>query len=70
MAGTLVAHSVLQNGPGLPCLYPAIYHAMVNGDNNSSDNELPKMSTSMLPHLMLEMIDHVRTLVNFFGGGK
>ena len=32
MAGAMVAHSMLQGGPGLPCIHPAMYQSMVLGD--------------------------------------
>ena len=45
MAGAMVAHSILQDGPGLACLHPAVYQTMVNGEAQVvtalTENELP-----------------------------
>ena len=32
VAGMLIAHSLLQQGPGMPCLSPSIYNYLVYGD--------------------------------------
>ena len=32
MAGIMVAHSLLQNGPGMPCLAPYVYDFLVYGE--------------------------------------
>lgn len=45
MAGAMVAHSLLQGGPALPCLHPAIFYSMVYGDNTN----LPSLEAEHLP---------------------
>lgn len=32
MAGIMVSHSLLQNGPGMPCLAPYVYEFIIWGD--------------------------------------
>ena len=32
MAGIMVSHSILQNGPGMPCLAPYVYEFIIWGD--------------------------------------
>lgn len=32
MAGIMVSHSILQNGPGMPCLVPYVYEFIIWGD--------------------------------------
>ena len=48
MIGAMVAHSVLQGGPGLPSLHPAVYRTMVNGEAQAitalTENELPTLN--------------------------
>lgn len=39
--GTMVAHSLIQGGPGLPILCPSIYHFMVSLDRESAIHHLP-----------------------------
>ena len=70
MAGAMVAHSILQGGPGLPCLHPAIYHTMVNGEAQVitalTENELPTAKDIPLnatTYDLLEMIDQVCTVI-------
>ena len=40
IAGMMVAHSVLNGGPALPCLLPAIYHGISTGDETELPPEL------------------------------
>ena len=48
MIGAMVAHSVLQGGPGLSSLHPAVYQTMVNGEAQAitalTENELPTLN--------------------------
>ena len=39
IGGMILAHSVLNGGPGFPCLLPAIYHCILTG--NVDDSSLP-----------------------------
>ena len=32
MAGIMVAHSLMQNGPGMPCLAPYVYEFVICGE--------------------------------------
>lgn len=32
MAGIMVAHSSMQNGPGMPCLEPYVYEFVICGE--------------------------------------
>ena len=41
MMGSLVAHSILQNGPGLRCLSPVIYHYLTNQRNYPEVQDIP-----------------------------
>ena len=40
----MIAHSVLQGGPGFPCIHPAVYYLMVSGNSH-----LGELSTADLP---------------------
>ena len=74
MAGAMVAHSILQGGPGLPCLHPAVFHTMVSGEaqlavTTLTENELPTAKDIPLNAStcdLLEMIDQVCTIVVTF----
>ena len=35
-AGIIIAHSILQGGPGLPCLCPAAYHYLLHLDKEKA----------------------------------
>ena len=72
MAGAMVAHSILQGGPGLPCLHPAVFHTMVSGEAQAittlTENELPTakdIPRNASTYDILEMIDQVCTIVTF-----
>ena len=66
MAGAMVAHSMLQGGPGFPCLHPAVYQLMVLGDSVQltslqpeefpTADDIPRNAATMD---LLEMIDEV-----------
>ena len=66
MAGAMVAHSMLQGGPGFPCIHPAMYQSMVLGEcmmlTSLQPEEFP--TADDIPHNavtmdLLEMIDEV-----------
>ena len=40
MAGAVIAHSILQGGPGMPCLHPAIYQSMASDELQISMSSL------------------------------
>ena len=70
MAEAMVAHSILQGGPGLLCLHPAVYQAMVNGEAQAittlTENELPTAKDIPLNasiHDLLEMINQVCLII-------
>ena len=42
-AGMMVAHSILNGGPGLPCLLPAVYHSVSSPDTDLSLDLLPSV---------------------------
>lgn len=67
MAGAVVAHSILQGGPGIPCIHPAIYQSMVLGhlqismsfrevDELPSAEDIPRNASTVD---LLEMVDLV-----------
>ena len=66
MAGAMVAHSMLQGGPGLPCIHPAVYHSMVLGESIQltslapedlpTADDIPRNAATID---LLEMIDEV-----------
>ena len=69
MAGTMVAHSLLLGGPGLPCVHPGVYHMMVFGDSCISDlhadnlpnsEDIPRDASTID---LLEMISNVCKVV-------
>lgn len=36
LCGTIIVHSILQGGPGLPIFSPSIYYYIATGDSNGS----------------------------------
>ena len=67
MAGAVIAHSILQGGPGMPCIHPAIYQSMASGelqismsslevDALPSAEDIPRNASTID---LLEMIDLV-----------
>ena len=58
MAGVMVAHSLLQKGPGMPCLAPYVYEYLVSGEKEHAAayvnyEDLPEKSqTGVLKELI------------------
>ena len=58
MAGVMVAHSLLQKGPGMPCLAPYVYEYLVSGEKEHAAaygnyEDLPETSqTGVLKELI------------------
>ena len=46
MAGAMIAHSMLQGGPGLPCLHPVVFHSMVSEDLHLTSLEASELPTT------------------------
>lgn len=65
LAGMLVAHSVLQEGPGLPCMSRAIYDYMVKGKcyPNKADIPLNLATTELLTFIdkVMAILGSVKT---------
>ncbi len=43
MAGLMVAHSILQGGPGLSCLPPVLYAFIISGSDDCLLDEFPRL---------------------------
>ena len=66
MAGAMVANSMLQGGPGFPCIHPAMYQSIVQGkcmtltslqpEELPTPDDIPRNAATMD---LLEMIDEV-----------
>lgn len=63
MAGVMVAHSLLQKGPGMPCLAPYVYEYLVSGEREHAaayvnHEDLPETSqTEVLKELVRRVED-------------
>lgn len=62
MAGVMVAHSILQGGPGLECLSPVLYAYLITGSADCLLSEYPTVgdiprtaATGDLLHLCQEV---------------
>lgn len=63
LAGTIVAHSLLLGGPGLPCIHPGLLHVVVKDSLEGLEaHELPRKSDIPLNAAtanLIELIDKV-----------
>ena len=58
VAGMLICHSILQEGPGLPCLSPATFDYISNSDNCCPvKDDIP---LNIATHELITFIEKVR----------
>ena len=63
LAGVMIAHSLIQGGPGLPVLCPPIYHFLVSFDQDAAIQHPPMaldIPQNMATAELLELINKVR----------
>jgi len=62
VAGIMMAHSILQGGPGFPCLCPSIYNYLLNADKNSTlqDMKSTDIPVNAATYNLLEFIHKVK----------
>ena len=66
IAGVIIAHSVLQGGPGFPCLSPVVYCYILTGSSDLSDQEIPFLSDipmSAATHDTITLIQEVGEII-------
>jgi len=61
-AGLIIGHSILQGGPGFPCLCPAAYNYMLHVDKEKA---LQEMESANIPvnaatHNLIQFINKVK----------
>jgi hypothetical protein len=56
--GTLVAHSILQEGPGIPCLSPCAFQYLIGEDTYPVKEDIP---LNMATHQLISFIEEVST---------
>ncbi len=67
LAGTMVAHSLVQGGPGLPILCPAMYYYLVTLDKDIAMQHFPLASDiprNLATQDLLELIEKVSRIVD------
>ena len=62
VARIMMAHSMLQGGPGFPCLCPSIYNYLLNADKNSTlqDMKSTDIPVNAATYNLLEFINKVK----------
>ena len=64
MAGMIISHSLIQRGPGFPCMCPAVYNYMVYRSKDRAMQELPlkeDITLSMATAGLFTLIEQVST---------
>lgn len=62
VAGMLIAHSLLQGGPGMPCLSPAVFQYLVHGDVSLCYPAAEEIPLNIATHDLITFIDKVSWL--------
>ena len=57
--GVMVAHSIIQEGPGLPCFSLCLYHYFVNKDCNDCYPEKADIPLNICTHQLITLIEEV-----------
>lgn len=59
VAGMLVGHSIIQQGPGIPCLSQAVYDYLVHGDPTMCYPAAEDIPLNLATHELLTLIEKV-----------
>lgn len=62
VAGMLIGHSLLQGGPGMPCLSPAVFQYLVHGDVSLCYPAAEEIPLNIATHDLITFIDKVSWL--------
>ena len=59
VAGMVVAHSILQEGPGIPCLSPAVFDYLTHGDVKHCYPTKDDIPLNISTHELITLIEEV-----------
>lgn len=65
VAGMLVSHSIIQQGPGIPCLSRAVYDYLVHGDPTMCYPAAEDIPLNLANHELITLIEKVGTWCAF-----
>lgn len=65
VAGMLVSHSIIQQGPGIPCLSQAVYDYLVHGDPTMCYPAAEDIPLNLATHELITLIEKVGTWCAF-----
>lgn len=66
VSGMLFAHSVLQEGPGMPCLSPTVFEYVISGDTSTCYPVKDDIPLNMSTHELISAIEKVITFYCLF----
>lgn len=59
VAGMIFSHSILQGGPDMPCLSPAVFEYLVNGDSTGCYPTSSDIPLNISTHELIQFIEEV-----------
>ena len=59
VAGVLLGHSIVQDGPGFPCLSPAVFEYLSQGDVNCCYPTKYDIPLNISTHELITLIEEV-----------